>query len=66
MENFHPNADATEQTEDNRFVAAELRAELLRVRDAHYPSRLARNGARLTALEDVMLELLKQAWRWHA
>jgi hypothetical protein len=51
--NSRPNAD--------QLTAAELRAELIKVRDAKYPSKLARNGARLTALETVVLEILERS-----
>jgi hypothetical protein len=47
-----------EHDEEDR-LAAELRAGLIKVRDAKYPSKLARNGARLTALENAVLEMLK-------
>jgi hypothetical protein len=46
---------------DKRPTAADLREALIKVRDAHYPSKLARNGARLTALETAMLELLDRS-----
>jgi hypothetical protein len=36
----------------------EMRELLTSVRDAKYPSKLDRNGARLTALETVTLKLL--------
>lgn len=42
-------------------TAADLREALIKVRDAKYPSKLARNGARLTALETVMLEMLERS-----
>lgn len=41
--------------------AAELRAALIKVRDARYPSKLQHNAARLTELETVVLEILKEA-----
>lgn len=46
---------------NDRPTAADLREALIKVRDAKYPSKLARNGARLTALETVMLEVLERS-----
>jgi hypothetical protein len=46
---------------DRKPTAADLRDVLIKVRDAKYPSKLARNGARLTALETVMLEVLDRS-----
>jgi hypothetical protein len=46
---------------DRKPTAADLREVLIKVRDAKYPSKLARNGARLTALETTVLEILDRS-----